>query len=177
VIKNQKQASITESKLAELNKAKEELELKKTNYEPIEYELAENAIIGLIEDLENQIQTYEALVTGNFHCLKPKDIEDIPNILIAARLAQKMSQKELADILGIKEQQVQRYEASDFEGASMSRTIEFASALNLQLFFEKVIIINTGETEEIFDLPEGYSIEDIRQAEMKIKKQHSLILQ
>jgi len=177
MIKNQKQAGINKSKLAELNTAKEELKSRKAKYDPIEYELAENSFNGLIEDLENQIQTYEALVGGNFHCLKPKNIEDIPNILIAARLSQKISQKELAEILGIQEQQVQRYEASDFESASWIRIVEFASALNLQLFFEKIIIINTAKSEDIFEYPEGYSSEDIRQAELKIKKSHSLILE
>jgi transcriptional regulator with XRE-family HTH domain len=177
MIKNQKQAGITRNKLAELNEAKRELEFRKAKYEPIEYELAENSINGMIEDLENQIKTYETLVNGNFHCLKPKNIEDIPNILIAARLSQQMSQKELADILGIKEQQVQRYEASDFEGTSWERIVEFASALKLQLFFEKIVIINTEETEEEFALPTGYSPEAIWFAEEKIKRQHSLIIE
>lgn len=177
MIKNHKQASITKSKLAELNKAKEELESRKAKYDPVEYELAENAIHGLIEDLENQIQTYEALVGGNFHFLKPKNIEDIPNILIAARLSQKMSQKVLADNLGIEAQQVQRYEASDFEGASWSRIIEFANALNIQLYFEKIIIVNIEESENIFEYPKGYSEEGIKLAAEKIKKNHSLIME
>lgn len=177
MIKNQKQAGITKIKLAELSEAKKELESRKAKCEPIEYELAENSINGLIEDLENQIKTYEALVNGNFHCLKPKNIEDIPNIIIAARLSQKISQKELAEILGIQEQQVQRYEASDFESASWIRIVEFANALNLQLFFEKIIIINTETSEDIFEYPKGYSKQDISLAEEKFKKQHSLIFE
>lgn len=177
MIKNQKQAGITKSKLTELRKAKIEFESKKGDYSPIENELTENALNSLIEDLENQIQTYESLVAGNFHCLKPKNLDDIPNIFIAARLAHKISQKELADIIGIKEQQVQRYEASDFEGASWSRIIEFAIALNLQLFFEKIIIINIEDTKEIFEIPKGYSNENIKQAEVKIKNRYSLIFE
>jgi len=59
MIKNQKQLYITESKLIELNKVKEDLESKKSDYEPLQYELAENATIGLIEDLNDQIQTYK----------------------------------------------------------------------------------------------------------------------
>ncbi len=177
MIKNQKQAGFTKSKLVELKIAKESLESSKTLYDPIEYGLSENAIIGLIEDLEDQILTYDALVGGNFHSLKPKNIEDIPNILIAARLSQKISQKELADIMGIKEQQVQRYEASDFESAAWIRIVEFATALNLQLFFEKIIIINTGSSEDIFEYPKDYSMQDISLAEEKLKKQHSLIFE
>jgi len=177
MIKNQKQAGVTRSKLAELYKAKQELVSLKSKYNPVKYELAENSINGMIEDLVNQINTYESLVKGNFNCLKPKNLEEIPNIFIAARLAQKLSQKDLADALGIKEQQVQRYEASDFEGASWDRIVEFAIALNLQLFFEKIVIINTEETVEEFMLPKGYSTEVICGAEEKIKRQHSLIIE
>jgi HTH-type transcriptional regulator / antitoxin HipB len=177
MIKNQKQASITKSKLAELRNAKIEFESKKTNFSSIENELSENALDSLIEDLENQIKTYESLVQGNFHCLKPKNIKDIPNILIAARLAQKMSQKDLAEILGIKEQQVQRYESLDFEGTSWERIVDFSTGLNLQFFFEKIIIINTGNPEDMFEYPTGYSELDIKCAEEKFKKRHSLIFE
>lgn len=175
MIKNQKQAGITKGKLAELKKAKEELASKKANYDPIEYELAENAVDGLIEDLKKQLHIYQSLVNGKFHCLKPENIEDIPNTLIAARLAQKISQRELADKLGIQEQQVQRYEASDFEGASWSRIVEFANALDIQMYFEKIVIINIAEEEEKFEISKDYSDESIIQAEVKIKRQKSLI--
>lgn len=177
MIKNQKQASITKSKLADLIKAKAELESKKTDFSTLEYELAENSFNGLIEDLEIQIKTYESLINGNFHCLKPKNLQDIPKILIAARLAQKLSQKDLADIIGIQEQQVQRYEATDFEGASWVRIVEFSIALNLQLFFEKIIIINTQPFDDIFEYPKEYTSQEILEVEEKFKRQHSLIFE
>lgn len=175
MIKNQKQAVITKGKLAELKKAKNELEAKKNEYSPVEYKLAENSFNGLIEDLESQIKTYESLVGGSFHCLKPKNIEDIPNILIAARLAQKMSQKDLADAIGIQEQQIQRYEAADYEGASWTRIVEVILALNLQFYFESIIIINSEVSKEVFEYPKGVDAEEIRLAEDKIKFGHSLI--
>jgi HTH-type transcriptional regulator / antitoxin HipB len=177
MIKNQKQASFTKSQLAELQKAKRELEAEKEKYDTIEYKLAENALNGMIEDLEDQISLYNHLVNGNFHCLKPEKIEDIPNILIAARLSQKMSQKELAEILGIQEQQVQRYEATDFEGASWARIVEFSRALDLKLYFEKVIIFNPSECEECFNYPENYSEESIKKVEESFKNSHSLIFE
>jgi HTH-type transcriptional regulator / antitoxin HipB len=127
--------------------------------------------------LEEQIKTYESLVDGNFHCLKPKNIEEIPSILIAARLAQKMSQKDLADAIGIQEQQIQRYEASDYEAASWTRIVEVVLALNLHFYFEKIFIINSEEVKEIFKYPESYSYASIMLADEKIKKRHSLILE
>jgi transcriptional regulator with XRE-family HTH domain len=176
MIKNQKQAAITKSKLAELLETKKELEGKRADYSPLEYELAENSFNSLINELEEQIIDYDCLVNGNFNCLKPKNIEDIPNILIAARLAQKMSQKDLGEKLGLNEQQIQRYEATDYESASWTRIVEIIFALNIQLYFESIIIANLEKDDENFELPEGYSKDDINNAENKVRIGHCLIL-
>ena len=42
-------------------------------------------------------------------------------LLIRARIAQGLSQKSLAGRLGLKEQQIQRYEASEYASASLAR--------------------------------------------------------
>jgi transcriptional regulator with XRE-family HTH domain len=177
MIKNQKQASITRNKLAQLYKSRSVYETKKNEIHPIEFELGICSINGLIQDLENQIQIYESLIKGNFNSIEPRGIMDIPDALIGSRLAQKISQKELAEILGIKEQQVQRYEATDFESASFSRVVEFAHALNIQFSFKKIVIINTEDYEESFEYPTGYSKDDIVIAEEKVKKGRSLIFE
>jgi HTH-type transcriptional regulator / antitoxin HigA len=39
----------------------------------------------------------------------------------------------LADRLGLKEQQIQRYEATDYASASLARVIEISEALGLEL--------------------------------------------
>ena len=48
-----------------------------------------------------------------------------------------LSQKDLAEKLGLKEQQIQRYEATDYESASLSRLLEISDALGLK-FTQKV---------------------------------------
>lgn len=177
MIKNQKQASITKKKLADLYEARRVYEVKKNELDPIEFELGINSLNGLIEDLEKQVKIYESLTKGNFNSIKPEGIQDIPDALIGSRLAQKISQKELAESLGIKEQQVQRYEATDFEGASFSRVVEFAHALNMQFLFKKIVIISTENYEDSFEHPAGLSKEEIIIAEEKVKKGRSLIFQ
>ena len=62
-----------------------------------------------------------------------KDCDDLPDILIRARIARGMSQKELADFLGLKEQQIQRYEAERYRSASLDRLIEIADALSVRI--------------------------------------------
>ena len=44
-----------------------------------------------------------------------------------------MSQEDLAQRLGLKEQQIQRYEATDYAAASLARVSEIAKALGIQV--------------------------------------------
>jgi transcriptional regulator with XRE-family HTH domain len=44
-----------------------------------------------------------------------------------------MTQKELAEIIGIQEQQIQRYEANHYSSASFDRLQEIATALNIEI--------------------------------------------
>ncbi len=176
MVKNQKQASITKEKLDELKKAKGEFEASEGNKkDPFKYELGINSFNSLIEDLETQLNEYNSLVEGNFHCLQAKTLEEIPKVLIAARLAQKMSQKDLAIALDLNEQQIQRYEMNDYEAASWTRIVEIAMALKMKFSFEKIMIINTNG-EDDFNHPTDVTDKHIQEAERKIKNGHSLIL-
>jgi HTH-type transcriptional regulator / antitoxin HipB len=142
MIKNQKQAGITKDRLAELKKAKEIFEEQNKDKTTAKYRLGVNSMNSLINELENEMQIYEGLVKGEFNILQAKSINELPNVLIAARLAQNMSHKELGELVGLKEQQIQRYEATDYETASLPRIIEISMALNLSMKFEKNIIMN-----------------------------------
>lgn len=176
MIKNQKQAGITKSRHAELNKVYETLITEKANYSALEFELAESALKGMIVDLENQIKIYEGLVNNNFHIWKPKKLEDLSNALIAARIAQNLSQLDLALKLEIKEQQVQRYEATDYESASWTRICEFSNALNLEFSFENVLIVNPEISHDNFEIPKSCSLEKVQLVEESIRKNHSLFI-
>jgi hypothetical protein len=59
MIKNQKQVIITKNILIKLYEAKSIYEAKRNELQHLEYELFINSIAGLIEDLEEQIQTYK----------------------------------------------------------------------------------------------------------------------
>lgn len=175
MIKNQKQVKLTEDKLAELKAGQAEFIKNKSNYTSLEFELGNNSFVAFIEKLEAELQEYKMLLDGNFHCLQADSLQNIPEVLIKARLAQKISQKELADRLGKKEQQIQRYEITDYETASWVRIMEVADALNLKFNFQKVIIIQSSK--EDFDYGETITAEQITEADLAFKKNLSLILQ
>ncbi|MBL4586959.1 MAG: helix-turn-helix transcriptional regulator [Flavobacteriales bacterium] len=173
MIKNQKQVSITKERLSELQYAMDSLR-KEDVVSKFDHQLATNSLTAMIEDLQGQLDTYNSLVHGNFHCLQAKNLREIPHVLIAARLAQKLSQEALGERLGLKGQQIQRYESTDYETASWPRIFEIATALEVEFYFEKIIILN--EVEEEFLLPEGVNAEVVDGAAEKLRDCHSLIM-
>lgn len=175
MIKNQKQAGITKDRLAGLQKAKEIFEEQNDDKTTAKYRLGMNSMNSLISDLEKEIHIYEGLVNGDFNILQAKSITELPNVLIGARLAQNMSHKELGELIGVKEQQIQRYESTDYETASLPRIIEISMALNLNMKFEKNIIVNM-EIENEFDYPENITKQQIQYATEKIINNKSLMV-
>lgn len=85
------------------------------------------------ENLSMQLHEYETLKFGTVEILKASNLEELPSILIRARIAKGLSQHQLADALGLKEQQIQRYEAEEYASANLRRLAEVARALGLSI--------------------------------------------
>lgn len=83
----------------------------------------------LIEDLE----AYAALREGKVRRRTITSLAELPRVLIEGRIAHQMTQRRLAEKLGVAEQQIQRYEASGYAGASLERLQEIATAIGLRL--------------------------------------------
>ena len=60
-------------------------------------------------------------------------VEDLPKALIRARIAAGMTQESLARRLGVKPQQVQRDEATEYGSASFARILKVVQALGLSM--------------------------------------------
>ena len=50
--------------------------------------------------------------------------------MIKARIAKGLSQRQLAQLVGLKEQQIQRYESNDYSNVDLGRVQEIARALS-----------------------------------------------
>lgn len=175
MIKNQKQAAITKARLAELINTRALFEAQETDKTTAKYRLGINSMTSLIDELQSEINVYAGLVNGSFHLLQAKSLADVPNVLIAARLAQKMTHKDLGELVGLKEQQIQRYEATDYETASWPRIVEIAMALHVHLTFEKNIIMPQS-TDDMFQYPDSISKEQVEIAKRKVQKGGSLLM-
>jgi transcriptional regulator with XRE-family HTH domain len=107
-------------------------------------ELQRASLLGQLADLSNQVREYEQLRTGQLAAARVSSLSDLPDALVRARIAAGLSQRELAGRLGMKEQQIQRYEAEDYAGASLSRLREVMEALGVE--FEGDVQLPSGDT-------------------------------
>ncbi len=90
-----------------------------------------DALRSQIAELEADLAHYDLLKSGEITLAKSHSLETLPSTLIQARIAQGLRQSDLAEALGIEPQQVQRYEASKYMGASLAELIEIANILNV----------------------------------------------
>jgi len=83
--------------------------------------------------LRDQLDEYERLRAGHVKQRTLGSLRELPKAIIEARIAAHVTQKELGKRLGVAEQQVQRWEASDYAGVSVDRMQEIADALGVRI--------------------------------------------
>lgn len=96
-------------------------------------ELQRASLVGQLAELDNQVREYDQLRAGQLAAARVSSLADLPDALVRARIAAGLSQRELAARLGMKEQQVQRYEAERYASASLGRLREVMAALGVEL--------------------------------------------
>ena len=135
-MKNERQYRITRAQAERFSQALREFEGQRSEpagVHPLLLKAREDAIRSQLGDLEGALREYEALRAGHFEFDQLKTIAELPKMLIRARIARGLSQRDLADRLGLKEQQIQRYEASEYELASFARIRNVVDALGLDI--------------------------------------------
>lgn len=91
------------------------------------------ALESEVDELRRQLQEYDDLREGRVQSRTLRSLSDLPTALIQARIVSRVTQKTLAGRLGVAEQQVQRWEATDYSGVSVSRIQEVVDALDVTL--------------------------------------------
>ena len=132
MIRNERQYRITRAQAARFSETLRAIREKRGEVHgkhPLIIKAQEDALSSQIADMEGEMREYESLKAGKFRLDSLGAIANLPDTLIKARIARGLSQKDLADRVGLKEQQIQRYEASDYASASLARIKEVASAL------------------------------------------------
>lgn len=92
-----------------------------------------DALRSQISDLESQISEYDFLKGRKVRFSECSNLTALPKILIQSRIANGLSQKDLAESLGMTAQQIQRYEATSYMGASLARLIDISEVLGVTI--------------------------------------------
>ena len=136
MILNERQYKITKAKLKKFEVAIAEINSRekpqKLN-EQIRYQAHLDALSSQLEELYDEVQEYENLKQGDIRILKLNSFEQLPEALIKARIVRGLTQEELAKILKVKPQQVQRDEANKYASASFTKILGIQKALNLEI--------------------------------------------
>jgi DNA-binding XRE family transcriptional regulator len=134
MIKNERQYRITRAQAERFEQALAALTQQAATDDRIHPLLRQaeiDAVRSQLGDLRAELAEFDVLRSGDRPIPAVSGLVDLPRVLIQRRIAAGLTQKELARRLGLREQQIQRYEATGYASASLSRIIEVARALEM----------------------------------------------
>lgn len=111
--------------------AAERAKLRELGYARDQVKRAIDPMQSFHEQLKEEVASYERLMRGEFDELR--NFDGVGRLLIALRIAQGVSQRELAERLGVHESQVSRDERNEYHGITVERANRVLNALGVEL--------------------------------------------
>lgn len=105
--------------------------LKSQGFTVAEIEIALEPAFCFYKQLEEERIWYERVLRREFGSVE--SLTDIGKILIALRIANRMSQKQLAERLGVDESQISRDERNEYHGMTLERAQRIFDAMEEKL--------------------------------------------
>ena len=137
MILNERQYGITKTKIKEFEQAKAKFisdsPVPENRNEQLRHKAYLDTINNQLEVFKQEIAEYEELKKGDIKSLKLDSFEHLPEALIKARIIRGLTQAQLAKILKVKHQQVQRDETNKYASASFTKLLNIQKALNLEV--------------------------------------------
>jgi HTH-type transcriptional regulator / antitoxin HigA len=130
VITNEVQYRSTKAHLARFEQAAENIAArpgKRTKLTQLELD----AVNAQADDLRAELDEFDQLRSGTTSTFTAGSLAELSTVLVKARIARGWTQRQLAEALGMAEQQIQRYEASDYRSTSLARLCDIADALGV----------------------------------------------
>jgi HTH-type transcriptional regulator / antitoxin HipB len=131
MIQNERQYKITQTKLRDLEKDLAQLDPPDPSLHPRKILARRNSLNILITELRQEITEYQQLRSGQVTQFALNSIQELPIVMIKARIAAGLTQKDLAEKIGVQEQQIQRYEANNYHAIAFDRLQEVLQALKI----------------------------------------------
>jgi len=106
-------------------------ELERMGLSPDDVKRAIDPIRSFHLQLEEEVQSYERLRRGEFEEIR--NLRGLGQLLISLRIASGLSQRQLAEQLGVHESQVSRDERNEYHGVTLDRAARILDALDVEL--------------------------------------------
>ena len=107
MIKNEKQYKISKRKFRELNTQIEKI-TKETEQNPLRNQFILASLNNSRTAIQTDIRLYESLKKRKEGVLKERLITELPSVITEYKIVSGLTQKQLSQMLGLKEQQLQR---------------------------------------------------------------------
>jgi len=155
MIKSSKQYEVTRRRLGEFDSAIAEFELAKPppSISASAHQAAYDALISLREELTKHLAEYDRVKAQGVQAIHFSRLADLPRVLIQTRIARKMTQTALAKTLEVAPQQVQRWEADDYETTGLAYVLEIGEILDV----DEVIARTSELVPQIFPISTALS--------------------
>src|ERR1035437_6473615 len=153
MITNDRQYKITKSQIENFQEALDSFSNYTSGTENIHPQILEaqkNSISFKLRKLLEELKEYEDLKAGKIIITEVRNLKELPLVLIKSRIANSLTQAELAEKLGLKEQQIQRYESEKYETASLKTLLKVAEVLKISINAD--VQIKEIDSPELYDL-------------------------
>jgi DNA-binding XRE family transcriptional regulator len=159
MIKNDQQYHITKEWLQKFQQSVVGIENDENlKADSLRWQLYRDAYSSQVDDFKAEIAEYERLVTCDKNQpikIQVENFNKLPDVLIKARIAAKMTKKELADILGISEERIKECEDKDYQCASFVEILNVSEALGVE-FKNASVQVDFEEIEEFKKVAEKW---------------------
>lgn len=128
MIKSEQQKNRTLKMIADYNKKLGTLD-----------EYSKGSLLSLIGTLEQEIEEYENLKKGIYELPQNVTFIELLQSISKIRISKGLSQQDLANMLGITKQQLNRYEEHNYQNVSIAKINEILDVLDISVsLFKKV---------------------------------------
>lgn len=153
MITNDRQYRIVKSQIENFERALEEMvfETEETkDVHPLILQAEKEGINHQLQTLQAQVVEYEELKAGKILVTEVRDLNELPIVLIKARIANGFTQAQLAEQLGMKEQQIQKYEAEKYDSVSLRTLLRIAGVLRISI--DADVQIREAHSDDLYDV-------------------------
>jgi len=109
----------------------QKVQLEKMGLSPADVKRAIDPIESFHLQLQEEVESYQRLKRGEFDEIW--NLRGLGQLLISARIARGMTQRQLAEKLGINESQISRDERNEYHGVTLDRAARIFDLLGVEL--------------------------------------------